>query len=657
VSDVALVAMPFAPVLYPSIGLSLLQPALARRGFSSRCFYFTLDYAERMGMRFYTGISQSRRPPLGKLPGEWIFGGQLWDRTPEDIDRYVGDILKTRLPGVRRARRPIPKRVIDRVVAAEADAGAFVAECVDKLLRHKPRIVALTSVFQQHAPSLALARRLKEADPSILTVMGGSNCEAEMGAETCRQFPWIDAVVSGEGDLTFPELVRRMLAGEPFDDMPGVYTRSNIDRVFAEGKFETTPPVLDMDALPECDYGDYLAAFRRTRFFRDWQPRLLFESSRGCWWGERMHCTFCGLNGSTMKYRSKSPERALREMQSIAERHPGYDVDVTDNIIDLGYFDSVLPQLARLRIKGMDLFYETKSNLRKQQVRAFREARIMRIQPGIESLSDAVLKIMRKGVTGLQNIQLLKWGKEYGVWIQWNLLAGFPGERAEEYERMTRFLPLLSHLTPPEMLAPIRMDRFSPNFFDAERLGFANVRPFEAYRHVYNLSGEALFNLACFFRFDYAEEQNVESYFFPLLAAVEEWQHAHARSALFSIDAGDHLIIWDLRPVAKQLLTVLSDLDRRLYLACDEVRYVRQLATLLGTTDDAIENAVAPLIEHGLMLRDGDRLLSLAIPVGDYAPNPEIVDRFRNLTRKPELRPYALIARQELRSALKRRQL
>lgn len=656
-SDVALIAMPFGPVLFPSIGLSLLQPALARRGFSSRTFYFSLDYAERRGLRFYTGIAQSRRPPLGKLPGEWIFGGQLWDRTPEDIQRYIDEILKKRLPGVRRAKRPLARYLIDRVVAAEADAGAFILECRDKLLQARPRIAAFTSVFQQHAASLALARRLKEADPSIITVMGGSNCEAEMGAETCRQYPWIDAVVSGEGDLAFPELVRRILAGEPFDDMPGVYTRGNIDRVFAQRKFDTTPPVLDMDALPECDFDDYLAAFRKTRFFRDWQPRLLFESSRGCWWGERMHCTFCGLNGSTMKFRSKTPARALREMQSIADRYSGYDVDVTDNIIDLGYFDTVLPELARLRIKGMDLFYETKSNLRKQQVRAFREARIMRIQPGIESLSDTVLKLMRKGVSALQNIQLLKWGKEFGVHVQWNLLCGFPGEPPEEYERMTQMLPLLSHLIPPEILAPIRMDRFSPNFFDAERLGFTNVRPFEAYRHVYNLDGEALFNIACYFRFDYAKPQDVESYFFPLLAKVEEWQRVHGQSALFSIDAADHLIIWDLRPVAKQLLTVLSDLDRRLYLACDEVRYTRQLATLLGTTAEAIEAAAAPLLENGLMIRDGDRLLSLAIPVGDYTPDTQIVDRFRQIARQPELQPYAVIARQELRSALKRRQL
>ena len=54
------------------------------------------------------------------------------------------------------------------------------------------------------------------------------------------------------------------------------------------------------------------------------------------------------------------------------------------------------------------MFYEVKSNLRKEDVRQLREAGVVAIQPGIESLSDEVLRIMRKGVSALQNIQLLK---------------------------------------------------------------------------------------------------------------------------------------------------------------------------------------------------------------------------------------------------------
>ena len=55
-------------------------------------------------------------------------------------------------------------------------------------------------------------------------------------------------------------------------------------------------------------------------------------------------------------------------------------------------------------------------------------AGVHRIQPGIESLSNNVLKLMRKGTTGIRNIQLLKWCKQYKIAVDWNILYGFPGK-------------------------------------------------------------------------------------------------------------------------------------------------------------------------------------------------------------------------------------
>ncbi len=41
-----------------------------------------------------------------------------------------------------------------------------------------------------------------------------------------------------------------------------------------------------------------------------------YETSRGCWWGQKKHCTFCGLNPLGMNYRAKSPERAVEIIDS-----------------------------------------------------------------------------------------------------------------------------------------------------------------------------------------------------------------------------------------------------------------------------------------------------------------------------------------------------
>src|SRR6185503_6720726 len=458
-------------------------------------------------------------------------------------------------------------------------ADAFIDECLERVLKEKPLVVGFTSSFHQHVPSLALARRLKQARPECVIVMGGANCEGPMGAETARQFPFVDAVVSGEGDLVFPDLVLRAREGRSLEGLPGVFTPANASAALAAGARVTAPMVQDMDSLPIPDFSDYFEEFGRSPYAKGWQPGLFFESSRGCWWGERMHCTFCGLNGGTMSYRSKSAKRAIAELAALTERHPGCDVQVTDNILDLAYFKDFVPLLAQRRL-GVDLFYETKANLRKDQIRLLKQAGITQVQPGVESLIDDVLKLMRKGVSALHNIQLLKRCKEIGVEPHWNVLWGFPGEPPEKYQRLAGVVPWLRHLPSPGSFGPIRLDRFSPNFFDAERLGFKDVRPLVPYRHVYPFSEDVLRNLAYYFSYDYREPRDVAGYVRPLARELRAWKRDH-ESELLSVDCGDTLVIADSRPKASESLTTLRGLDKVLYEGCDSVTNPASLAAAL----------------------------------------------------------------------------
>jgi ribosomal peptide maturation radical SAM protein 1 len=620
--------MPFGPVFAPSIGLSLLKAGLAQHGVSARIQHFSIRFAEAIGQAFYSGIADGDNPPLTHLVGEWIFVNSLFDTSASDKTRYVEEILTGCSPAM-----------IARITRARARVDAFLDECLDSLLRDRPKMVGFTSIFQQHVASLALARRLKQTSPMTFVVMGGANCEGVMGAETLRSFPFVDAVVSGEADLVFPELVLRVLRSEPVSGMPGVRTRDRIDEEFATGRFSDGPMVREMDSLPFPDYTDYFEQFKASRYDREWQPSVFFESSRGCWWGQRMHCTFCGLNGSTMTFRSKSAGRALDELTELVGRHPDCKVEVVDNILDMRYFRDFLPELAA-RSLNVSLFYETKSNLKKEQVRLLRAAGIRQIQPGIESLSDSVLKLMRKGVTGLQNIQLLKWCKELGIEPSWNFLWGFPGESPEEYERLARVVPLLTHLRAPVSHDDIRLDRFSPNFFDAEKLGFTDVAPLPAYKHVYSLSDAAVANLACYFTFRYREPRDVERYVRPLARELDKWKRLKDGSDLFAVDAGEHLVIVDLRPVSRAPLTLLTGLERLLYLECDAACELGQLTTVAAAADgstasrEAIEQRLAPLVERGLLLRDGSRYLALAIPLREYAPPRATIRQFARILKK-----------------------
>ena len=98
------------------------------------------------------------------------------------------------------------------------------------------------------------------------------------------------------------------------------------------------------------------------------------------------------------------------------------------------------------------------------------------LQPGIESLDNQLLKLIKKGTTAIINVRFLKWAHHYGISVVWNLLHGIPGERAEDYENQLSILRLITHLPPPSSLPCIAVMRFSPYHFDAEAFGMARCR-------------------------------------------------------------------------------------------------------------------------------------------------------------------------------------
>ena len=622
--DVLLVSMPFGPLMSPSLGLSLLQPQVAARGLTCRSEYFTLGFGERIGEPLYCKITNELRAFSRSFAGEWIFSHALYDWDAAHDDRFINEVL---LPPPswlgRNNTRPPTKSEIRGLFTARDAASAYVDWCADRVIERQPKIVGLTSVFQQHLASLALAKRLKQRLPGVFIVMGGANCEATMGVETVRQFSFVDAVVSGEADQVFAELAVRVVRGEPNGGIPGVITQASVAGPAELGPAPTAPAVTDLDGLPYPDYGDFFAQFSRSQFGDVWQPSVFVETSRGCWWGERMHCTFCGLNGATMAFRSKSAPRALDELTHLATEHPGCDIQVVDNILDLKYFKTLLPELAARKL-NVALFYETKSNLKKEQVRLLRDSGVLTIQPGIESFSSNVLKIMKKGVSGLQNIQLLKWCKEIGVEPIWYFLMGFPGESPADYHEMAALSARVCHLPQPSGVNIVRLDRFSPNFNQSGQLGFSRLRPLPFYQFLYDLPESALTNLAYYFAYDYSVPQDVAAYADPLVKSVHAWTTTWKHSELVSVDLEDRLFLFDTRPRAKAPVSVLTGENRALYLACDAI-------TDASALDAPSAGRLQAMADSGLMHHEGAKYLSLAVPIGEYQPSRDAMKRLRPL--------------------------
>jgi ribosomal peptide maturation radical SAM protein 1 len=317
-----------------------------------------------------------------------------------------------------------------------------------------------------------------------------------------------------------------------------------------------------------------------------------------------------------MRYRSKSPDRVYNELVYLYRRYGYSRIDSVDNILDHRYIHSVFPRLVENGIQ-LEMFYEVKSNLKYAQLAAMRRGGVKLIQPGIESFSNDVLKLMKKGVTGLQNLQLLKWCEEIGIVPAWNLLAGFPDEAPEDYASMAKLLSVLTHLEPPTGCSPIRLDRFSPLLNEAEAFGLKRVRPARAYYYVFPLSRRELARLAYFFDFDYADGRNVEAYLGAIHAEVDKWRNSRfqaeeARRPRLdaTIKEGGSVHILDTRGCATSEEHCLAGLHAEVLLSCDSAQRRHALVKRYGV---CVEDALHELLLWQLCVEMDGQILSLPV--------------------------------------------
>jgi ribosomal peptide maturation radical SAM protein 1 len=599
--------MPFAAIDYPSLALGLFKSRLDREGIPCDIHYLNISFAEMIGYGSYSALVT--RPPA-YFAAEQLFAQSAFGSMVPSDQAYYDE------SGLDAATR-------QQLQAVKSFVEPFLAQCLAGIDWQRYDIIGFTSLFEQNLATLALAARLKHQYPDKLTVFGGPNFEAVMGRTFHRLLSYIDFVCSGEADDTFPELIKRLAYGHPIDDLPGlVYRRNGISHATGNGPMTTR-----LDQLPIPDFSDYFARVRRMALPPGADPCVLLETSRGCWWGEKNHCTFCGLNAQSMEYRTKSADRAVAEVEELKNRYGVSFVRVVDNILNHAFFDDFIPSLARKKL-GVAVFFEVKANLRKHQIKALGEAGITLVQAGIESLSTHTLKLMRKGSTALMNVQTLKWCKEYGVRCDWNLIYGFPGEVPADYRGSVDLARVLTYLDPPTGCGSIRLDRFSPNYDHAEDMGFKNVRPLKYYSYLYPFPQRELNDVAYYFDFEYAEPIDDGGHLPALHDAVARWKQGQhqpqSQHQLYAVSQGDDVLVCDSRPVAAASHTVLAGSERRIFELCDQITTVRRIQHALSRSGGAtiseahVRDVLDDLLARHLVIREDDRFLGL--PVLTYTP-------------------------------------
>jgi ribosomal peptide maturation radical SAM protein 1 len=594
-----LVSMPFMQIDRPSIQLGLLKAIGDAHGFPVRTLHANLDFAARIGTELYVPLADHCR----HLVGEWLFSVEAFGDAAPDRDARLlvefGEEFASLAGSASQARERL-LRVRDHDVPAYLDA------LVEGFPWHEAEVVGFSSTFQQSVASFALARRLKERFPGIVTVFGGANFDGEMGVELARSVGCVDYTVIGEADSAFPALLKAIAAGTDPTAVPGV--------TGGAGATAPAPPTEALDDLPAPDYTEYFERAESLALPVDdaWIP---FESARGCWWGAKHHCVFCGLNGSTMRFRAKSPARVLEEISAQARRHRNFRFEAVDNILDPSYLKDLFPALAD---RDFQFFYEVKANLSREQLKTLAHAGVTQLQPGLESLSSHVLRLMDKGVRAAQNVNLLRWARYYGIGVGWNILWGFPGETEDDYLEQAAAVPNLVHLQPPQSANRLWLERFSPMYSQPERFPLRRRAPEASYRFVYPSTVD-LERVAYFFDHEFAGALPASAYA-PLRKAVDAWSQAWRDSTppvLVYRSTPGFLRILDTRHEGRKGVYTFHDTLADIYLACVE-RPTTAAAVhgklALSMPVSAVADALRRFAERGLMFLDGNLAVSLALP-------------------------------------------
>ncbi|WP_347243677.1 RiPP maturation radical SAM C-methyltransferase [Thermogutta sp.] len=647
--EVVLVNMPFANLRWPNLGLSLLKAAVQRKGIPCRILYLNYDFAEQIGYDVYQWIADHFAFTLG---GERLFSRHYFGRFPTSNREYVEEVLRAADPH-------FSERDELEFTRLTAEAKTFLEKAAAAYPWQQALVVGFATTFQQTMPSLALAKRIKAICPSVTIVFGGAACEGEMGTALAEQFPEIDYVFLGEADYTFPEFILRLQAGQLDGALPPGVISGKAVRGSAKPQDDSAAfsalirlPVMngsrpdfapvsvlveDLENLPYPDFDDFFARYEASDLNGLFEPVLFFEMSRGCWWGQKHHCAFCGLNGQSMRYRSKSAQRILAELKFLTQRYPATQGCAADNILDFRAFDSLLPQLEAAQLP-FHFACELKANLTRQQVGQLLRAGLGAAQLGIETFDSDLLKRIDKGALGVQNLQTLKWFTEAGIEVEWNWLYGFPGETPLTYERLVQLVPQIVHLAPPLGVGRVRMDRFSPFVQHPERFGMIRPRPSRAFRHVYPFSEEILNRLAYYFEFDFAEGLNPDIEGRRLVTAISRWREDHTSARLtMHRDEDGTLLITDTRPTFGFRQHRLRGWEAALYLFCDAARGPGAIRDWLASRPAIASKACYDALERwqrdGILLRWDDRFLALAIWVPEQS---ELYQAARNVKARIE---------------------
>lgn len=291
--------------------------------------------------------------------------------------------------------------------------------------------ILVSSYLQYHRLLVTLAQQAKEANIPLL--LGGPYFNQKQVTEQWIDIPGVTAIFGGEADFVLPGIVRDLVQGRDLKHHPGMFQRE----ITLLG--QAAPPAAMTDDLPIPNFDHF-----------DWgkHPHRIIPimAGRGCGWG---HCLFCSdvTTASTRSFRSRSLQSVLREMQVQSQRYRSVNFVFFDSKLNsdldqwhglIRHFQDVVP--GGRWVASVHVDAKGANGLDRETLVAAYKAGLRRISFGLESGSQRLNQLMRKGTSVERMSMFIKNAHGAGISVRTTIILGYPGETAADIDATRAFI-------------------------------------------------------------------------------------------------------------------------------------------------------------------------------------------------------------------------
>lgn len=415
--SILLVKTPFFSPWTPPLGIAILKSHLERHGYPVTCYDFNVD-PELWGThhKYFKTLQElegiSVNDGYSKL--WWILNAHMLAYANGASRDECADVLDRVIPlyGLKHDRKtvaallPVVERFYERL-----------GELLEEIDLPRYSVVGTSTYSTSLGSSLFFLRRVKELHPEVKTVMGGGIFadDLALGSDNLQtlveEYPYVDHMVLGEGEVLFHKLVEGELAHKR------VITISDVN---AGG--------LDMKDVPSPDFSDFdLGSYYH----------LTIEGARSC----PFQCSFCSETIQWGKYRKKPMGDFAEQVVGLAERFGNKSFFMGDSLMNPYIAEFSQELLSRGAPVAYDGYLRAdKPVTHRGRVKQWARSGLYRVRLGIESASARVLDMMDKMTTPGVISDVFKSLASAGVRPTTYWIVGFPGETEEDFRETLDFI-------------------------------------------------------------------------------------------------------------------------------------------------------------------------------------------------------------------------